>query len=75
MITKNGKERPMSKKTLEDFKELKNVPMKMFGNMHDYYVANYENNIISKMDGKERNRQMLEDYDDEVIEYIESLIR
>ena len=65
----------MSKKTLEDFKELKNVPMNMFGNMHDFYVANYENNIISKMDGKERNRQMLEDYDDEVIEYIESLIR
>lgn len=52
-------------KTINDLKDMKKLPDRIFGNQYNMLISTLENNIISKSNGVERNKSILSDFDDE----------
>lgn len=61
-------------KTIDDLMDLKNNPCPPFENAYVFFFRNLENNYISKINGDERNKAIISEYDDEAQAFIKSKI-
>ena len=52
-------------KTLKDLEEMKNITMIPFGNQYDFLFATLEDYYIAKMDGIDRIKAELKNWDNE----------
>ncbi|MFG6377552.1 MAG: hypothetical protein K1W19_04435 [Lachnospiraceae bacterium] len=57
-------------KTIEDLKEMKNKTIIPFGNQYDYFFATLENYYMSKLDGLDRVKAELSNWDREAQQII-----
>lgn len=57
-------------KTINDLLQMKENTIEIFGNEYDFFFSRLEEYYISKLDGKERIKKELEEWDEESKNFI-----